>query len=119
MNEDIKRDDTTTAPGTGPQSPPGFSGPQGWICPRCGAANAPFVSQCPCVQAVPSYPSHPGWPDPAYPVGPYYPPQWVPTHPWAVPVGYREWAPLPHSGKFMAYCKHCLKQVDMANWRKE
>jgi len=19
----------------------------------------------------------------------------------------------------MAYCKHCLKQVDMANWRKE
>ncbi len=33
--------------------------------------------------------------------------------------GSREWAPLPHSGKFMAYCKHCLKQVDMANWRKE
>lgn len=33
--------------------------------------------------------------------------------------GSREWAPLPPSGKFMAYCKHCLKQVDMANWRKE
>lgn len=33
--------------------------------------------------------------------------------------GSREWVPLPHSGKFMAYCKHCLKQVDMANWRKE
>lgn len=33
--------------------------------------------------------------------------------------GSRERAPLPHFGKFMAYCKHCLKQVDMANWRKE
>lgn len=33
--------------------------------------------------------------------------------------GSREWVPLPHFGKFMACCKHCLKQVDMANWRKE
>jgi len=33
--------------------------------------------------------------------------------------GSREWAPLPHSGKFMAYCSICLKQVDMANWRWE
>ena len=33
--------------------------------------------------------------------------------------GGREWVPLPHLGRFAAYCKGCLKQVDMANWRKE
>jgi hypothetical protein len=33
--------------------------------------------------------------------------------------GSREWVPMPRFGKFAAYCKHCLKQVDMANWRKE
>ena len=33
--------------------------------------------------------------------------------------GGREWVPMPRFGKFAAYCKHCLKQVDMANWRKE
>ena len=68
---------------------PPTSAQHGWVCPKCGAANAPFVSQCPCVQAAPSYPSHPGWPDPAYPIGPHYPPpQWSPTHPWSIPVGY-------------------------------
>ena len=49
---------------------PMFPAPQGWICPSCGRANAPFVSQCPCyVQAPPSYP--PWWPWPPQP--PYHP----------------------------------------------
>jgi len=33
--------------------------------------------------------------------------------------GSREWVSMPRFGKFAAYCKHCLKQVDMANWRWE
>ena len=28
-------------------------GPTGWICPRCGKANAPWVPSCPC--SVPVY----------------------------------------------------------------
>jgi hypothetical protein len=33
--------------------------------------------------------------------------------------GSREWAPLPHKGRYHAYCKGCTLEVDMANWRKE
>lgn len=33
-----------------PMSPPWLNpSQQGWICPRCGRGNAPWVSQCPCV----------------------------------------------------------------------
>ena len=27
---------------------PVYPAPQGWVCPVCGAANAPHVNQCPC-----------------------------------------------------------------------
>lgn len=58
---------------------PAFPAPQGWICPRCGASNAPGVMRCAC---GPCHPSHPGPGD--------FPPQqpyWQ-EHPWSIPVGY-------------------------------
>ena len=46
---------------------------EGWVCPRCGAVNAPHMQQCPCggkgQQFVPFYPP---------PSLPY----WPPTTPW-------------------------------------
>lgn len=27
---------------------PNYPGRTGWVCPKCGAANAPHISQCPC-----------------------------------------------------------------------
>ena len=31
--------------------------------------------------------------------------------------GNREWVPLPHRGTYIAYCRKCTLEVDMANWK--
>jgi hypothetical protein len=53
---------------------------QPWVCPRCGAVNAPWVDRCGCT-SVPVVPYQP--PTPYYPQ-PYWPPTavpWYPTYP--------------------------------------
>lgn len=72
-------DDSTTP--INPNAPtfhgPMFPEPRGWICPRCGASNAPGVTRCSCGPAAPCHPSHPGWPTYPYvgdpPPQPYWP----------------------------------------------
>lgn len=31
--------------------------------------------------------------------------------------GCREWIPIPHKGRYAAYCRKCLLDVDMSTWR--
>lgn len=31
--------------------------------------------------------------------------------------GCREWVPIPHLGRYAAYCRKCLLDVDMSTWR--
>ena len=44
---------------------------------------------------------------------------WLTRQPKCPRCGARDWVANQHLGRFSAYCRKCLKQVDMANWRKE
>ena len=45
--------------------------PTGWVCPVCGAANAPWVSQCPCRNGGYSYTPVPYLDPPPMPEPPF------------------------------------------------
>ena len=34
---------------------PQYGGQQGWVCPKCGRVNAPWVATCPCSKKTVTY----------------------------------------------------------------
>jgi predicted RNA-binding Zn-ribbon protein involved in translation (DUF1610 family) len=60
--------------------------PTGWVCPKCGKVNAPWVASCDCKAQI-VYVSYPVYVPPytpyypTYPYTPYYPsPTWIITN---------------------------------------
>ena len=52
-DNECKQIDTVTGDAPEPIQQSHAAGNLGWVCPRCGRANAPWVQMCPCVPAVP------------------------------------------------------------------
>ena len=42
---------------------------------------------------------------------------WLTRQPKCPRCGGKEWVPLPHRGRYAAYCRKCALGVDMANWK--
>lgn len=45
-----------------PTKAPQPAGPSGWVCPVCGSGLSPFMTRCPCVPYVQSFPVYPTFP---------------------------------------------------------
>jgi hypothetical protein len=72
---------------------------EGWVCPKCGRVNAPFIDHCPCSNGNVSYPQIPSYP--------LYP--WYPTYPW-YPWSTGTWVCNNQNGTYkVEYSNNCTE----------